>query len=627
MKMFLAFSFLFSSLYSGFIAAKKLEILDSTLKKLSIGFLVGFVLQSAFLLALSWIAGGLREHWIFLSSILFVLVSFYFDKRSGKQTRAAKKKLLFVSNADRIAVAFTLLFLVLNFLAILHPTASGVESVISVWGDYPLHLGIANSFVLRDNFPPEYPILFGEPLKYSFLFDFSSAVLMKGGFDFRSAFLVPNVLVFLALALGIVLLSELFAGERKSIAFVFLAFALFFLNGNYGVGTAFGDAFSEKSFSPLIHPERNYSNVDDKGVVVMNWIYSILMPARSALLGLAISVFIYALLFSSVLNSRWNKKELFTAGVLAGVLPIAHAHSLVVVAFVSGFLLLISRAKREWVYFFAPAVLLGLPQAAWLSSKAFFKFMPGWLASGKTFLGVLEFWLKNGWAVLLCFVAWVFFAFKNKEWKRLAFAIPFAFTFIFANLFVIQPWDWDNTKLFMQFFLFASIASALFLDSLLKQANVHALHKLVVFSIVVLAVASGVLALLWVGLGDNARYETFSKEDIAMAQWIVKNTPQDSLFLSSTFHQNPVPALAGRRIMAGYEGWLWSHGLNYQKTLEDAKKMFSEADCALMNSYGVDFVLVRKPWEEVSLFENPVNFQKVYEDGRGNILFQSKCRA
>ncbi|MEM4254928.1 MAG: hypothetical protein QXR53_01205 [Candidatus Norongarragalinales archaeon] len=625
--MFVALLFLLSSLYSGFVAAKKLGILDTEIKRLSIGFLAGFVLQSAFLLALSWLSGGLEEQWILLSSVVFVLAAFAFDRRFAV-ARLRERRLPFVSNADRIALAFSLLFLALNFLAILHPTQTGFESVASVWGDYPLHLSIANSFALRDNFPPQYPVLLGEPLKYSFLFDFSSAILLKGGFDFRSAFLVPNALVFVAFALALVLLCELFAGSKGRVLFVFLAFALFFFNGNYGMAGALEDAFSQGSLSPLLHPDRNYSNADDKGVVVMNWVYSILMPARSALLGLAISVFTYAVLFSSVLNSRWNRRELFAAGVLAGLLPLAHAHSLVVVGAVAGFLFLFSVRKwKEWVFFAGPAAVIALPQLAWLSSKVFFKIFPGWLSPEKSFLGVAEFWVKNGWAVLLCFAAWLAFALKSNDWKRLALAAPFALVFVLANLFVLQPWEWDNTKFFMQFFLFACIASALFLESLwTAQGKQRILHKAVVVVIVLLGVASGVLAILWTGWGDNARYETFSKEDVALAAWITVNTPSGALFLSSTFHHNPVPALAGRQIVAGYEGWLWSHGLNYQKTLQDAKKMFEEADCRLMGEYGVDFVLVRKTWEDAALYEGK-GFERVYSDRRGNMVFKSNCIA
>ena len=620
--MFLALLFLASSLYSGFLAAGKLEILDSQLKKLAFGFLASFAVQSAFILALSWVSGGLREEWIFLSSVLFAAVAF---KLFGARNSKAHASHMPATKSDAVAVAFAFLFLALNLLAVLHLTPSGVESVISVWGDYPLHLGIANSFVMRDNFPPQYPALVGEPLKYSFLMDFGSAILMKGGFDARSAFVIPNALVFLALALGIVLLAGFFAQGKRARLVVFLALLLFFFNGNYGLGQAVEDALSQNSLSPLLQPTRNYSNVDAKNVLLMNWVYSVLLPARSALLGLALSVFVYAFLFSSVLNGAWRKSELFAAGVLTGLMPLAHAHSLIAIAFVAGFLFLVSKMRREWIFFIAPALLIGLPQVAWLSSKLLLKPYPGWMAAEKTLLGVVEFWLKNGWAVLLGFIAWVFFAWKKNERKLLLFAIPFAALFVFANLVVVQPWEWDNTKLFIHFFLFASIASALFLDSLLQRK--HVVNKAIACAIVLLAIGSGVLAVEWTAWGDNARYETFSNEDFAMAQWIERNTPENALFLSSGFHQNPVPALAGRQIIAGYEGWLWSHGLDYRQKVADEKLMFEKGDCALIEAYGVDFVLVRTPWEKTLPFENPADFKKVYEDRRGNMLFQSKCSA
>src|SRR3989344_2635108 len=92
-----------------------------------------------------------------------------------------------------------------------------------------------------------------------------------------------------------------------------------------------------------------------------------------------------------------------------------------------------------------------------------------------------------------------------------------------------------------------------------RQQRQRVVNKAIACAIVLLAIGSGVLAVEWTAWGDNARYETFSNEDFAMAQWIERNTPENALFLSSGFHQNPVPALAGRQIIAGYEGWLWSH--------------------------------------------------------------------
>ncbi|MFH1056671.1 MAG: hypothetical protein V1717_02645, partial [Candidatus Micrarchaeota archaeon] len=198
--------------------------------------------------------------------------------------------------------------------------------------------------------------------------------------------------------------------------------------------------------------------------------------------------------------------------------------------------------------------------------------------------------------------------------------------FIMGNVALFQPWAWDNTKIFLHFFLFASIATALFLNSLLESKKFRVASKAIVAAIVFLSIASGVLALFWVSWGDNARYEVFSKKDFVLAEWVGKNTPQDALFVSSQVPQNPVLALAGRKLVAGYDGWLWSHGLNYSKKLDDSRVMFSKADCRLFAEYGVDFVFTRS-WESqnATVFQNNPSFKVVYKDSLGNKIFSANC--
>lgn len=632
--MIIALIFLLVSVYFGFQVCKRFELFNSFARRISFAFLIGFSLQSTAVLAVSWILGSLSEPAILFTALVFALAGVSLGKWGAKpQAKIPPEPALLKS--DFIAIAFSVLFIILNLFATIHVTPTGFESTIGTWGDYPLHLAIANSFAQRDNFPPAYPILVGEPLKYSFGFDFASAILMKGGFDYRAAFLLPNILVFFALAFAFASLVELLAGglsREKVFAITLVAFALFFLNGNYGVAQALQDSIAKQSLSPLLSPSMNYSNLDSQAVVVMNYFYSILLPARSALLGLALSALIYLLLYSSVIEGKWRKKELFLAGVLAGLLPLAHAHSLVAVGFVAAFLIACNR-RREWAYFIIPAAVIALPQILFFLGKTgLFKVQVGWMAPEKTAAGFIEFWAKNGWATLLCFIAWILFALKSRDQKKLVFAAPFVLLFIAANLIVFQPWEWDNSKLFMQFFLFASIGAAFFLESLYSHADklrkplVSKFSKSVVGVILILAIASGVLTVFWMLWGENARYETFSNEDFALAVWVDANTPKNALFASSQQHQNPVASLAGRQIMAGYEGWLWSHGLNFEQKLDDAKQAYFKADCNVMRKYGVGFVLVRSfESEEANLYLNNGNFERVYEDLRGNIVFKSKC--
>ena len=58
-------------------------------------------------------------------------------------------------------------------------------------------------------------------------------------------------------------------------------------------------------------------------------------------------------------------RGMIAAGVAAGLLPLVHAHSFVVVMAMAGCLALIQRRWREWFTFFAVASAIAIPQLLW----------------------------------------------------------------------------------------------------------------------------------------------------------------------------------------------------------------------------------------------------------------------
>jgi uncharacterized membrane protein len=88
----------------------------------------------------------------------------------------------------------------------------------------------------------------------------------------------------------------------------------------------------------------------------------------------------------------------------------------------------------------------------------------------------------------------------------------------------------------------------------------------------------------------------FSSEDIALAQFVKDHTTEDAIFLTSDKHNNPVSCLAGRRIVMGYRGWLWTHGLDYRVREHDVIEIFrgSEQAINLLGQYRVDYVLIEQ---------------------------------
>jgi hypothetical protein len=81
---------------------------------------------------------------------------------------------------------------------------------------------------------------------------------------------------------------------------------------------------------------------------------------------------------------RFANRGMIAAGVAAGLLPLVHAHSFVVVMGMAGCLALIQRRWREWFTFFAVASAIAIPQLLWstlhssVRCGSFFAWEVGW---------------------------------------------------------------------------------------------------------------------------------------------------------------------------------------------------------------------------------------------------------
>src|SRR5260370_6661975 len=76
---------------------------------------------------------------------------------------------------------------------------------------------------------------------------------------------------------------------------------------------------------------------------------------------------------------------MIAAGFFAGLLPLIHAHTFLVIMGVGACLMLLFRASfRNWFVFFAVAVIVALPQLLWLGQSggvklaSYVAWQPGW---------------------------------------------------------------------------------------------------------------------------------------------------------------------------------------------------------------------------------------------------------
>lgn len=279
-------------------------------------------------------------------------------------------------------------------------------------------------------------------------------------------------------------------------------------------------------------------------------------------------------------------------------------------AVVTPFLVLLFPSRR-WFYFFAAWVLVALPQlflqqGGGAGALAFIRIQPGWVMEDVAWP---IFWLKQlGLFIPLVLLALALPRLVPRDSYRLL--VAFMSIFLVANVVVFQPWDWDNHKVLVYWFL----ASCILVASLLVWAWRR--YGVLARGLIAIGVASmlmsGVLEDVNQLLGRDS-YSLFNADDIRVAIRVRDETPKDAVFVTGTQNNHPVPVLSGRRVVMGYWGWLFAEGLPWQEREADLRAIYAfTADAErLLAKYGVDFVVVG-PSELERMDANVEAFRNAY---------------
>jgi hypothetical protein len=258
-----------------------------------------------------------------------------------------------------------------------------------------------------------------------------------------------------------------------------------------------------------------------------------------------------------------ERKDLVYAGLVLSLLPLVHFHSFVALVFVAGFLFLVQllaerqrwkRTVRSWFMFAVPLAVVALPQALWIAPTPaghFLRIQWGWMKGNEP---LWLFWLKNLSPHLPVFAVAFYFA----RPKLKTFYLGFVGLFLLANIVVFQPHDWDNMKLMLWWFLVSCILAGSLLAELWQESRLGPVLAVILAGTLVITGITSVYRELHVSS------LMFPSEDLALADFVKDHTSKDAVFLTSDKHNNPIACLAGRRILMGYRGWLWTHGIDYR---------------------------------------------------------------
>jgi hypothetical protein len=282
------------------------------------------------------------------------------------------------------------------------------------------------------------------------------------------------------------------------------------------------------------------------------------------------------------------------AGVIAGLLPLVHAHSFVVVMVVGACIGVLQRRWREWALFILVASAVALPQMWWsthhsaVDATKFFEWQFGW-DRGKE--GALWFWFKNTGLFIPLIVTAILW--RGKEYlvpkRLLLFYLPFSLCFIIPNVLKMAPWIWDNIKVLFYWWLASAPLVALLLTRLWRKSTPL---RIVAVALFICVTFSGALDVAGIAL-RSVRYQIFDAQGVRFAELVKQNTDPQAVIVHAPVHNHPV-FLTGRRSLMGYPGHIWTHGLEFMQRESEIRRIYSgapDAD-ALIRKYDIQYAVV-----------------------------------
>ncbi|TVM00309.1 MAG: hypothetical protein CV087_14350 [Candidatus Brocadia sp. WS118] len=602
--------FIIISIVTGFLLTYLLSSRYSIFERVAYGVTLGFGLHTwlVYLFSLLW---RLQFKCIYLSTSVLILFCSLFlwikwislkdkilhEAREIKNNFLADK----ASCAVHLAVFsfFTTIFWRLFSRTILFKEDGLYVGLTNNYGDLPLHMAYITSFVWGNNIPPQDPSFAGEKLVYPFLSDFLSAIFLELGLNFRDILFIPGLL--LTVSLYGVLYSFTYRLTRKRLAAIISTF-LFFFSGGFGFYYFFHDLVntSHTLWSFLMHIPRDYTKILPLNYQWITPLTCLNVPQRAFLFGFPITLLIFSLLSTGITYKQW--REFLFAGILAGTLPFFHSHSFLAMLMVTIPLGLIFWDWRKWFLFFMPAFTLSLPQVVYLSGHvgggSFFKPNFGWTAGNEN---VLWFWLKNTglFCPLIITGFTTIFIFRRGTDHRAStrlglFSLPFLILFLVPNLVLFAPWNWDNIKIFIYWFLGMTPVAACAMVRLYENPCYKIPSRVCFFIVMFFLTFAGSIDVFKYAIVPVTGWKEFSTEEMELARRISLETPPDAIFLSAPIFNHPV-FLSGRKSLMGHPAHIWSHGYHgAQRRERDIQKMLKGKPniLSLINTYKPSYATI-----------------------------------
>lgn len=496
---------------------------------------------------------------------------------------------------------------------IFKPDGSVWAKSLGTWADGAAHLTYISAMAYR--LPQYSPVYLGKSFTYPFVADMLSAILVRLGINIFLAYSLVGLFLSVLLVLILFRVYQVIY-QQNTIAWV--SVNLFLLSGGLGMVKFFKD-YLESGSSVITAIPQEYTLIEDWHIRWINIVTAELIPQRAFLLALPLGLYVIWWLWK-MYTGKIKTKYAIVAGIIFGLMPLVHVHTYIVLSIVTAWIFLIaqiaqfqkikkltiSTESKQWLMYGVLAACISLPiiygHILPATDASFIRWYPGWLAKSMQVNWLWWWFVNTGFFWPLAVIGWLHFSKQHK-----LFSVGFWLVFIISNLVLFQPYDWDNAKLLTWAILGLSPAVSLALYKFWRTGFLFKVLSLVLF-----------LSLTVTGFIDVVRQlqphvsiPMYSKEELELVDWIKSNTSLDSIFLTGQVHTHPVPALTGRQIVMGYQGWLWSYGIDYGQREVDIKLIYQSANQRLIEKYLIDYIIIGP--DERSRFNPDENlFRRTY---------------
>lgn len=484
------------------------------------------------------------------------------------------------------------------------------------WSDFSWTIPMVRSFSLGSNFPVEAPLYPGQPIHYHFLFYLLCGLLEKMGLRIDYAINLPSILGF---TLFIIMLYYFAKRIFNSTAVGFLSIFFILFNGSLSFLYFFVDhPLSFSTFYNIITSTKFTSfGPYDNRLVSAFWNLNIYTNQRHLAPSFAFSLFILYIFLDPVFNKSVKRVYLksIILGVALALFFFFHIAIFIMTAItIFSLSLLFKKLRVSGFLILFTTGLLAFPQYKYMNgtSHAFntlFHF--GYLIQNPiTVWSFSYYWFLNlGLHLLFMPVGFVLASTKVKK-----IGLAFFVFFLIGNLFQFSPDIATNHKFFNYFMLIGSMFSAYAVIIIWKKYK--RLRLLTIF-LVLFLVLSGIIDFFPIYNDTKGPLADYPKNpDI---QWVIKNTPKDSVFLNTSFLYAP-ESIAGRKIFLGWPYFAWSAGYNTTERNDEIKKVLSSENkntvCAYLRRNNLSYISITQPSEDFPF--SPEWFEKNFKSSYVN---------